>query len=108
MLDLALLLADMASADSIAQGLADDSGLDFDFEDPARSWIDLVIAFKSGDPASVRACLTLAKASKWSHDIYNEDLMKHYSDEDIDGDGPEPNPFCGQCCGPCECGLVEL
>ncbi len=43
-----------------------------DFEDPARCWIDLVTAFKSGDPARVREVMEQAKTSKWSHDLLDD------------------------------------
>ncbi len=52
-------------------------GVDWNsYENPARSWIDLVIAFKSGDPNSVRACLALAKASHWNHGMFDMSLQE--------------------------------
>ncbi len=41
---------------------------EFDMEDPARSWIDLVMACKTGDPSIVRTVLADAKTSQWTHD----------------------------------------
>ncbi len=76
----------MASADSHAQGLAESQALakqDFtSYEDPARAWIDLVTAFKSGNPDSVRAVLTQAKASHWTHDLWNEAVKEPDNDDD--------------------------
>ncbi len=72
------------SAASQANGLAESQdGLAIDwnsYENPARSWIDLVVAFKSGDPASVRAVLTLAKASHWNHGLFDMSLQEFEDD----------------------------
>ncbi len=38
-----------------------------DLEDPARSWIDLVEAYKSADPSAVRTMMDEAKHSRWTH-----------------------------------------
>ncbi len=87
----------MASADSIKQGLAQSqeipgkNDLDEEYEDPARSWIDLVTAFHSGNPASVRAVLTLAKSSHWSHDKYDDCL-----EEDPDYSGSDTEKFADE------------
>ncbi len=98
------------SAASQSRGLAQsqDTMTDTTMEDPGRHWIDLVLAFKSGDPAKVREVLTQAKASQWTHELYSEALQggADYSSED--GSGPEGNPWCDECNGPCVCGLVEL
>ncbi len=89
---LELDVLNMASADSQAQGLAESQELpasDFkEFEDPARCWIDLVLAFKGGDPNRVRDVLTQAKASHWNHDLYNDALMEpdYTSGEEIGTD----------------------
>ncbi len=59
-----------------------------EYEDPARSWIDLVTAFKSGDPAKVREVMEQAKRSHWTHDLYNEALQEdEVSTDEEDGDG---------------------
>ncbi len=81
----------MASADSVQQGLAQSQVLtkkkDFnEYEDPGRAWIDLVLAFKASNPASVRAVLEQAKASHWTHDLYNEALIQA---EEQDSDDEE-------------------
>ncbi len=63
------------SADSQAQGLAQSQQLpneEHEFEDPGHSWIDLVVAFKSGDPSAVRNMLNLAKASHWNHELFDQ------------------------------------
>ncbi len=62
-----------------------------EYEDPGRAWIDLVLAFKSGNPESVRAVLEQAKKSHWTHDLYNDALiqaaeMEDSTDEWIDSD----------------------
>ncbi len=68
------------------------SKVDFnEYEDPGRAWIDLVLAFKSGNPESVRAVLEQAKNSHWTHDLYNDALiqaeeMEGSTDEWIDSD----------------------
>ncbi len=63
----------------MAQGLAQSQDIPkedfFKQEDPGRAWIDLVGAFKAANPAQVRACLELAKASHWTHDLYNKALI---------------------------------
>ncbi len=78
----------MASADSKSQGLAESQEIpDEEFEDPAHAWIDLCVAFKSGDPSAVRNMLNLAKASKWTPVLYDEmlDSDPDYSaEEDAD------------------------
>ncbi len=78
------------SADSQAQGHAEPRSLpatDFkEYEDPARSWIDLVAAFKSGNPDAVRTVLAEAKKSNWTHDLWNEAVTQDSGSED--GDGP--------------------
>ncbi len=72
----------------MAQGLAQSQNIkkqDFnEFEDPARCWIDLVTAFKNANPAAVRDVLTQAKASHWTHDLYNTALIESqdYSTEE--------------------------
>ncbi len=78
----------MASADSKAQGLAQSQELpqDEEFENPAHAWIDLVVAFKSGDPSAVRNMLNLAKASKWTPALYDELLD---DDDDYDPEADE-------------------
>ncbi len=81
----------MASADSVAQGLAQSQNTikkhDFnEYEDPARCWIDLVLAFKASNPNSVRAVLTQAKASHWTHDLYNTALQEAADASDDDED----------------------
>ncbi len=87
----------MASADSMAQGLAQSQDKiakeDFNtYEDPARCWIDLVAAFKSGQPAQVRSVLSQAKASRWTHDLYNtalQDAADYSTEEDDEYRGPD-------------------
>jgi len=56
-----------------------------EWEDPGRAWIDLVAAFKAGNPAQVRACLEVAKASNWTHDRWTEATKDHYSSSDPEG-----------------------
>ncbi len=43
-----------------------------DLEDPARSWIDLVEAYKSGEPGNVRLVMNDAKHSQWTHAMLDE------------------------------------
>ncbi len=72
------------------------------YEDPAWSWIDLVAACKTGDPAVVRACMQIAKQSNWTHDQWEmaieliDDDEDHTWHEDLPDDcigcSPEPNP----------------
>ncbi len=45
---------------------------EFDLEDPARSWVDLVEAYKSADPSAVRTMMTDAKNSNWSHALLDD------------------------------------
>lgn len=59
-----------------------------EWEDPGRSWIDLKMAFKSGDPAKVREMLAIAKASHWTHEIFSE-ACQAGADESEDGSGPD-------------------
>ncbi len=42
------------------------------YEDPARSWIDFVTAIKSGNKNSIQVMFDQAKASHWSHDLWND------------------------------------
>ncbi len=56
-------------------------------EDPGRAWIDLVLAFKSGDPARVREVLAQAKASQWTHESYSDAMIQDSESEDGDGPG---------------------
>ncbi len=62
-----------------------------EYEDPARSWIDLHLAFAAGDPAKVREVLAVAKASHWTHELFSEACKAgddpDYSEED--GSGPD-------------------
>jgi len=89
---LLLDVLNMASADSMAKGLAQSQDMKKEresfnnYEDPARCWIDLVAAFKSGQPAQVRSVLSQAKASRWTHDVYNEALQEaaDYSTDDAE------------------------
>jgi len=72
------------------------------YEDPAWSWIDLVAACKTGDPAVVRACMQIAKQSNWTHDQWEmamelaaeEDDPTWHEDlpSDCIGCSPDPNP----------------
>lgn len=55
-----------------------------EWEDPPRAWIDLVAAFKAGDPSQVRACLELAKQSHWTHDEWSQALIDHASSTEED------------------------
>ncbi len=74
-----------------AEGQAAGALLNLDyreFEDPARSWIDLKMAFKSGDPLKVREVLAVAKASHWTHEIFSEACLAG-EDEEEDGSGPD-------------------
>ncbi len=73
-----------------------------DLEDPARSWIDLVEAYKSADPGAVRTMMNDAKRSRWTHAKMDEfegmwdlhDLKKMNdkleSKEELD-EGPPPS-----------------
>ncbi len=76
----------MASALASSQAL---KPTDFkDYEDPGRCWIDLVTAFKSGDPLKVREVMEQAKASHWTHDLWNEALQQdNVSTDEEDGSG---------------------
>ncbi len=56
-----------------------------EWEDPGRAWIDLVAALKASDPAQVRACLAVAKASHWTHGDWTEATKDHYSSSDNEG-----------------------
>jgi len=42
-----------------------------DFEDPDRTWIDLVLAVQSGVRERVQEILAVAKASKWTHEKWD-------------------------------------
>ncbi len=87
----------MASASSVQQGLAESGeliNLNAEFEDPARSWIDLVVAFKAGNPTRVRECLTIAKHSHWNHDDF--DRMMQDTDDEAD------ETVCYNCKGNCK------
>ncbi len=81
----------MASATGLASSQVLNK-VDFnEYEDPGRAWIDLVLAFKSGNPESVRAVLEQAKKSHWTHDLYNDALiqaeeMENSTDEWVDSD----------------------
>ncbi len=70
------------------------SKVDFnEYEDPGRAWIDLVLAFKSGNPESVRAVLEQAKKSHWTHDLYNDALIQAEEMEDTDDDWVDDDEF---------------
>ncbi len=82
------------SGNSIAQGLAESQevtkGDPFaDREDPARSWIDLGLAFKSGDPLKVREVLAIAKLTKWTHEDFSQAVTQAELWSDEDGSGPD-------------------
>jgi len=79
------------SAASQAGGLAESQDTMTEtrtMEDPGRHWIDLVLAFKSGDPLKVREVLAQAKVSHWTHEMYSEACQGDpgYSE---DGSGPD-------------------
>ncbi len=57
------------------------------YEDPAGSWIDLVAALKINDKAEANACLALAKASNWTHDLW--ELAMQCAEEEDDPDFEE-------------------
>jgi len=60
------------------------TGVDFSrLEDPAKHWIDLVIACHSGDPARVREVLSVAKTSKWNYEKWDAMCKACESDEDF-------------------------
>jgi len=42
-----------------------------DYEDPDRTWIDLVLAVQSGSGARVQEILAVAKRSKWTHESWD-------------------------------------
>ncbi len=56
------------------------------YEDPARCWIDLVIAFRAEKPDQVRSVLEQAKQSHWDHDLYNEALIAGAEEEPMSSD----------------------
>ncbi len=56
-----------------------------EWEDPGRAWIDLVAAFKASNPAQVRACLEVAKASHWTQDLWTDATKDHYSSSEDEG-----------------------
>ncbi len=102
----------MASASSQARGLAesqDQQTLDatdyLDYEDPARSWIDLVAACHSGDPRRVRELLVVAKQSHWTHQEFDEALKVAELEEDPDYGGLKVKCSNTQChdTGHCNC-----
>ncbi len=64
-----------------------------EYEDPGRAWIDLVLAFKSGNPESVRAVLEQAKKSHWTHDLYNDALIQAEEMEESDEDWVDDDEF---------------
>ncbi len=83
----------MASATGLAASQVLNK-VDFnEYEDPGRAWIDLVLAFKSGDPSSVRAVLEQAKKSHWTHDLYNDALIQAEEMEDTDDDWVDDDEF---------------
>jgi len=60
------------------------TGTDFSrLEDPAKHWIDLVIACHSGNPARVRKMLSVAKTSKWNYQKWDEMCKACESDDDF-------------------------
>ncbi len=77
------------SAASQQLGLAQSQDLKrfAEWEDPARTYIDLVAAFKAGNPEQVRACLAIAKASHWTHDDWTEATAEPSDDEDDEPEG---------------------
>ncbi len=97
----------MASASSQARGLAEsqDAVAYQDYEDPARSWIDLVAAAHSGDPRRVREMLAVAKRSHWTHQEYDEALKVDELEEDPDYGGLQVKCSNTQChdTGHCNC-----
>ncbi len=104
----------MASAQgSLAQSTDVLKKEDFtEYEDPGRAWIDLKMAFKSGDPAKVREVLAVAKASHWTHELWSEATAPPSDDEEQDESGGEmwEEDFdCGhaQCKGAGACLLEE-
>ncbi len=76
------------SAASQQQGLAESQDLSKfkEWEDPARSWIDLVAAFKAANPEQVRACLAIAKVSNWTHIEWTQ-ATEEASDTEEDPEG---------------------
>ncbi len=83
----------MASATGLASSQVLNK-VDFnEYEDPGRAWIDLVLAFKSGNPESVRAVLEQAKKSHWTHDLYNDALIQAEEMEDTDDDWVDDDEF---------------
>ncbi len=96
------------SASSQARKLAESQdAVDYrDYEDPARSWIDLVAACHSGDPRRVRELLAVAKRSHWTHGEYHDALKVEELEEDPDFGGlREPQCSNTQCqdTGHCNC-----
>ncbi len=83
----------MASASGLASSQVLNK-VDFnEYEDPGRAWIDLVLAFKSGNPEQVRSVLELAKKSHWTHDLYNDALIQAEELENSDDDWTEGEEF---------------
>ncbi len=76
----------MASADAQKNGLTAFEA----YEDPAYCWLDLVASFKAGNPKQVKACLEIAKASKWSHDQWQL-AMELACEEDEDPEWIPPD-----------------
>ncbi len=57
-----------------------------EFEDPARCYIDLVIAFRAQKPDQIRSILAQVKASHWTHDLYNDALIAGAEEEPMSSD----------------------
>ncbi len=74
----------MSAPAESAKGLTGGLAAFEEYEDPALAWIDLVAAMKSSDPTVPRACLQLAKQSKWTHHQWEiaQELSEEFDDED--------------------------
>jgi len=58
-------------------------------EDPARGYLDLVMACKSSDPAKVRSVIEQARKSEWTWEKWDKMCRMCESDGDFEAEGSD-------------------
>ncbi len=65
-------MAALASSQDVrGGGMTDEEKWD-GLEDPAEAWVDLVLAYRNRDLGAARKAIAMAKASKWTPQLWNE------------------------------------
>ncbi len=79
-----------ASAAKVLEQISDQvgNGPEFEFEDPASSWVGLVQACRIKDPrarrAAVERCLVEARNSHWTQELWEEELAICAGDQGVE------------------------